>query len=174
MFFRKRRPDVGGRTLTLDALLRAVKQAVFEANGVVRDQHIAELGELYDQVGTPAAGSAASLDSSDVVLVPKLVRVKMPSLTVPENVDPAPPVEVPLPTLVQSEALVVDELKIDFDCALIGVEPSQSDGARRILVRLGDAPGAPGSAARLSIRYRSAPPPEGAARINDALLRGLQ
>ena len=174
MFGCKRRPDDTSRTLTLDALLRAVKGAVFDANGVVRDQHISELGEFYDQAGTPAAAGAANSGSSDVVLVPKVVRLRMPSLTVPENVDPTPPVEVPLPTLVQSDALVVDELQIDFGCTLIGVEPSRGDDARRILVRLGDAAGAPGSAARLSIRYRSAPPPEGVARINDALLRGVQ
>jgi hypothetical protein len=158
MLFRK--PPVP--PIWLDEFFDALKNAVLGANRLVRDQHIDSLNDLYDVL--PAADGG----SGEPTYVPKVVRMRIPPNVLPAE-GGAPPVDVPLATLVQHDALVLGEMTFDFECRVTQYEPGENGGQGRVAIRL-ERDGA-GSPARISLKYRINDPPEAVARINDALLR---
>jgi len=84
-------------------------------------------------------------------------------------------VEVPTAALMQSNALVIDEATIELEC-LFDRFATEADGRRSCAPRLGvwlDKTGS-GSPARIVIKFKRVDRPEGASRIEDALLRNLQ
>jgi len=84
-------------------------------------------------------------------------------------------VEVPTAALMQSNALVIDEATIELECVFDRFA-TEADGRQPGAPRLGvwlDRTGS-GSPARIVIKFKRVDPPEGASRIEDALLRNLQ
>jgi hypothetical protein len=84
-------------------------------------------------------------------------------------------VEVPTAALMQSNALVIDEAKIELECVFDRFA-TETDGRRSCAPRLGvwlDRTGS-GSPARIVIKFKRVDRPEGASRIEDALLRNIQ
>jgi hypothetical protein len=84
-------------------------------------------------------------------------------------------VEVPTAALMQSNALVIDEATIELEC-LFDRFATEADGRQPGAPRLGvwlDRTGS-GSPARIVIKFKRVDRPEGASRIEDALLRNLQ
>ena len=84
-------------------------------------------------------------------------------------------VAVPRAALMQSNALVIDEAKIELECVFDRFA-TEADGRRSCAPRLGvwlDRTGS-GSPARIVIKFKRVDRPEGASRIEDALLRNIQ
>ena len=84
-------------------------------------------------------------------------------------------VVVPKAALIQSNALVIDEAKIELECVFDRFA-TEADGRRSCAPRLGvwlDRTGS-GSPARIVIKFKRVDRPEGASRIEDALLRNIQ
>jgi hypothetical protein len=84
-------------------------------------------------------------------------------------------VAVPTAALMQSNALVIDEATIELEC-IFDRFATEADGRRSCASRLGvwlDRTGS-GSPARIVIKFKRVDRPEGASRIEDALLRNIQ
>ena len=80
-------------------------------------------------------------------------------------------VVVPKAALIQSNALVIDEAKIELECVFDRFA-TETDGRPRLGVWL-DKTGS-GSPARIVVKFKRVDRPEGASRIEDALLRNIQ
>jgi hypothetical protein len=84
-------------------------------------------------------------------------------------------VVVPKAALIQSNALVIDEATIELECTFDRFA-TQADERRPDAPRLGvrlDKTGS-GSPARIVMKFKRVDRPEGASRIEDALLRNIQ
>jgi hypothetical protein len=84
-------------------------------------------------------------------------------------------VEVPTAALMQNNALVIDEATIELECVFDRFA-AEADPRRSCAPRLGvwlDKTGM-GSPARIVIKFKRVDRPEGASRIEDALLRNIQ
>jgi len=80
-------------------------------------------------------------------------------------------VAVPTAALMQSNALVIDEATIELECVFDRFA-TETDGRPRLGVWL-DKTGS-GSPARIVVKFKRVDRPEGASRIEDALLRNIQ
>jgi hypothetical protein len=131
----------------------------------VRSQHLADLEELYDK----------STDASGDLFTPKKVRLAVTPFVLPAEGDP-PPLEVPVPALMQSNPLAVDEINVEIECVALRLQKDQPPGSLKTSeIEIGfGGPGSPGCPLRLSVRYKSGEPPQAKAKIGDALIRGLQ
>jgi hypothetical protein len=88
---------------------------------------------------------------------------------------PLDEVVVPAAALIQSNALVIDEATIELECTFDRFDTQADERqsrAHRLGVRL-DKTGS-GSPARIVMKFKRVDRPEGASRIEDALLRNIQ
>ena len=65
--------------------------------------------------------------------------------------------------------LAVDQVALSFDCPISGLTAGD-DGGPRLCISLGPDEGS-AERASFQITYKNSDPPEGLARINDAVLR---
>jgi hypothetical protein len=126
-------------------------------------------------------GSQANTSSSPAkpaVFRPETVLMELPANggeTGGEGMARRESVVVPTAALMQSNALVIDEATIELEC-IFNRFATEADGRRSCASRLGvwlDRTGS-GSPARIVIKFKRVDRPEGASRIEDALLRNMQ
>jgi hypothetical protein len=153
----------------LSDLLSAFTDAAFRATEAIRSQHLSDMEGLYDR----------STDPADSTLNPKTVKLGVTPFVLPSD-GPAPPLEVPIAALMQSNPLTIDEMTFDFECKAIDLRKESSSAsadapsqAAEIQINF-DRPGAEGCPLRVSVRFKAGQPPQVQARICDALIRGVQ
>jgi hypothetical protein len=157
--------------------------------GPLRD--LIPAGEAASQQGassSPAEPVVPGFDFRDKLFRPETLLMELPAIggaTGDEgmarreksafNEQSGTTVEVPTAALMQSNALVIDEAKIELECVFDRFA-TEADGRRSCAPRLGvwlDRTGS-GSPARIVIKFKRVDRPEGASRIEDALLRNIQ
>lgn len=137
---------------------------------------------------SPAEPAAPGFDFRDKLLRPETLLMELPAIgsaTGDEGMayreqqasDEQSGVKLAVPTaaLMQSNALVIDEATIELEC-IFDRFATEVEGRRSCASRLGvwlDRTGI-GSPARIVIKFKRVDRPEGASRIEDALLRNLQ
>lgn len=161
-------PDGSSVPTLLSELLRAFTDAAFQATEAVRAQHINDIQTLYEP----------SPEQNSDVWLPKTVKLGITPFVLPAE-GPVPPLEVPLAAMIQPDPLIIDEMTFDFECNILQVQaveaasPEEPPPPSRIAVSLlRDTD--KGFPLRISVRFKAGQAPQVAARLNEALLRGVQ
>jgi hypothetical protein len=143
----------------LDDLLRAIAVAVRDAN-----QELVE-GARQDV--------ERHFTEKDGALVPNTMPLVLPRDHVGEGEDPQGVHDVPHAALVHHRPIGIDNLKVEFDCRIEGLQPACKDQPPRVRILLGPEVASDSSVGRISIEFRASDPPEGVARVNDKLLKSF-
>ena len=168
----------------------AAVQETFTGHSAEPEPPVRELipdGEGNSRQGTPSSPAEPVVSGFDF-LRPETLLMELPAIggatgdegmarreKSPFNEQSGIKVAVPTAALMQSNALVIDEAKIELECVFDRFA-TEADGRRSCAPRLGvwlDRTGS-GSPARIVIKFKRVDRPEGASRIEDALLRNIQ
>ncbi len=149
--------------LQLDALFKSLHDAVVQASEVARDSNIDELKTDFFEPETVAEGDAAGRAPGEYYR-PKMVNLLLPSFENGKKTER--PYAVPLYALAKQQSLCLDELKIQLNVELHGL-----DGQNTVASPTG--PRERGSTAVVEMKFKAAAPPEGVMRINDHLVKAL-
>jgi len=158
----------------LDGLVKSLLGAVHQAQQAAQDQHV-DLANRYFVAGR------------DGNLVPKTVKVSLPSLARPGETDV---VDVPLITLIPISSMMIKEVEFQFKAYIAevsaateapGIEKKRNvempggemDGAK---VKIGLGSGwnvARRNMMKVSVKIQATDPPEGVMRVNDRIVKQL-
>lgn len=143
-------------TIYLDDLLRALTAAVLNSNRMLRDQHVGNMGDHFEQ-------------DHNGVHTPKTLKMKLPAFAVPDETQREQVFDVPSSCLTNQQSMSVDEMTLEFDCLFEGLD--EDSGQHRVALALSGGFLHRGRAAKVSIKLKGGDPPEGQARVNDMLLK---
>jgi len=152
----------GGRRVWLHELVEAITTALIAATRPIQEQHIAAVQETFTSTETKPQANGPQRDlMTDSEGGPQSGFNQQSGIRV----------AVPTAALMQSNALVIDEATIELECVFDRFA-TETDGRPRLGVWL-DKTGS-GSPARIVVKFKRVDRPEGASRIEDALLRNIQ
>ena len=142
----------------LDEFLYAVKSSIYKANQKAWRQHLANLSRYFM--------------IKDKVMEPRMLSMMLPSTEVEGDSPEVEKTDVPIANLVEHTPLTMATLSVEFECYLegLGAEDSKGEYQSVVLNMSDDKKQLP--KAKFTIEYHTnEEPPEGIARINDALLK---
>lgn len=145
-------------TYRFDELLQSLKQAVIAASRVLQREHVRDVQRHFEV-------------DKEGVLTPRTLRVRLPSHQTREGETTEAVHQIPLFSLMQPHQLGIDEMTLDFECTLEGLEDRGEAGTRPVVLDLSPRRWSKGVSAKVSITIRRSDAPEGVARINDHLLK---
>jgi hypothetical protein len=154
------------KSFPLQALFQAIHRSVVKATRVAQDASLKSLQkdyftEVHDESGKPTG-----------TLKPKTVVMTLPHQEGPEI--KKIPYEVPLFALVKHQAMTIDELEMDFEVELHGLEQLQVDDDEDETVLSASTSGGAFSRktiAKVRMKFKGDDPPEGVLRLNDKVLK---
>lgn len=142
----------------LDDLLRAIHDAVLEAQIITEKQHIHQLQKYFNE----SDGTA------------KMLTINVPSMKQDAADNDTEALHVPLITLVPPSAIKIKRMKVDFKVALGGLQ-SKNDSSI-LSVDIGGSGGLfskTQNTANIEITFVGTDPPESFLRINDHLVKSI-
>jgi hypothetical protein len=149
----------GDGTISLSDLAGAVAVSLLRSVEPLRRQHIDATAEFFEPAGAEAGPA----------LRPRTLALHVPRPVAEKGSEDAPSA-IPLAALLQHSPIVLEEASLEMQCRVTGFDRAGNAPADLRLAL--DMAGA-GAPMRLALKYRLAAPPEGLARIDDSLVRGL-
>ena len=154
------------KSFPLQSLFQAIHRAVVKATRVAQDASLKSLQkdyftEVHDESGKPTG-----------VLKPKTITMTLPHQEGPEV--KKIPYEVPVFALVKHQAMTIDELEMDFEVELHGLDQLQlEDDSDETVLSASTSGGAFSrkTIAKVKMKFRGEEPPEGVMRLNDKVLK---
>lgn len=148
----------------LDELFIAIQNALLKTHEAGLSQHIETLKEYFEEDSTNS-------DTKNSGLNPKTIPLNIANFSNSGREDDFTfPLHVPMASLIPHNSLLIDEVTLDFECILTEYATPNTNEQGRLALRLSRSDsGYAGMPARISVRYKMGTPPEGVARINDAL-----
>lgn len=144
-------------------LIEAITNAVVQAREATERQHFKLIDYYFEQ--------KEQGDGND--LVAKTVQIYVPSMEI--DGEKHEPVEVPLITLVPMNSLKIDEVSVEFDAHLGGIDQSETQekkhGAQMALAMGGGRKIGGKNNVKVKVTMKGGDPPEGVVRINDRILK---
>jgi len=148
-------------SLSLNDLLKSVMHAAMDANN---ELHNHERRSLYNHL---------KYNNQDNTLEPTTVTMKLPQKHINAGEDPEQPVEVPTAVLASYKSMAIEELSVDFSCAIQSINNFGS-GQKKIMVNLNDTGvDATNKSIKINLKIKSGHPSEGLSKIHDALNKKL-
>jgi len=144
-------------------LIEAITNAVVQAREATERQHF----DLIDHYFEKKEGS----DGND--LVAKTIQIYVPSMDLdnPKN----EPIEIPLISLVPMNSLKIDEVCVEFEAFLDGIDKGGAKGIKKKTQMALGMKGSGGMGKRNNVKVKvtmkGGDPPEGMVRVNDRILK---
>jgi hypothetical protein len=146
----------------LQALLEALHQAVSKATNVAKESSLEGLREYFYEVcddhGKPTG-----------VYKPKTISLSLPS---PEGGEiKSATYDVPLYSLVNHQSMTIEELKMDFEVELLGLNNLDKEDVKSNLMAC--APGilSKKTIAKVEVTFKGGAASEGMMKINDQIIK---
>jgi hypothetical protein len=147
--------------LSLNDLLTSVMAAVTEANYALGNHYVNTLSQHFNY------------NQDQKQWEPETMTMLLPKQVLHEGENPEQPVDVPTAALAGNNALLIDNLKIDFGCILQQIS-QDSEGNKTMMVSMSSpVSGTLDNKINISMVIRSGEPSEGASRLRDALVRKI-
>ncbi len=146
----------------LQALLEALHQAVSKATNVAKESSLEGLREyfyeVFDEGGKPTG-----------VFKPKTISLSLPCVEGTEIKDVT--YDVPLYSLVNHQSMTIEELKMDFEVELLGL--NNLDKAEEESRLMACAPGvlSKKTIAKVEVTFKGGDASEGMMKINDQIIK---
>ena len=153
------------KAFPLQALFQSIHRAVVKATRVAQEASLRSIQkdyftEVHDEDGKPTG-----------VLRPKTVTMMLPHQEGSEV--KKVPYEVPMFALVKHQAMTIDQLDMDFEVELHGLDQLQSEDDDEDVLSASTSGGAFSrkTIAKVHMTFKGEEPPEGIMRLNDKVLK---
>lgn len=137
-----------------DDLLCAISSAVQSTNKLAENQYADYIEQHFGQ-------------GDHGIHTPRTFDVLLPARHIQEGENSEQIHQIPTACLSSPQTMAVDELTLSMDCSVSSLSTAEN-GDPRLRVVLGKGGAQP---MNLQITYKNGDPPEGLARVNDALLK---
>lgn len=153
------------KAFPLHALFQAIHRSVVQASRVAQEASIRSIEKDYFSEKLDEDGKKTG------VLKPKKIRVELPD--VKDGKLSSSVYDIPLFGLVKHQAITVDELKINFDVELHGLDKLEGETTDDILASTTGGLFKRKSVARVEMTFKGDNPTEGTMKLNDKIMKSF-
>ena len=157
---------------SLDEFVQAIQTAVVKSTDIAETHALNHIRQEEWWIDT---GEKAG--DGNPIYRPRMVTVRLPIWEEGKQVHKD--IQVPMQTLVTGQSLAIDQMTVEMDVELEGMEDGADDGCEHRKLRINPAVGGNGwfakkrNTAKISITFKGQEPPEGYARIDNQLIKLL-
>ena len=158
---------------SLDEFVGAIQEAVVKSTDIA-EQH--ELDNIRKEEYWIATDEKA--EDGTPIYKPRMVTVRLPVWV--EGKQTEQDIQVPMQTLVTGQSLAIEQMTVEMDIELQGMEDGADIGCVHRKLKINPSIGGNGwfakkrNTAKISITFKGQEPPEGYARIDNQLIKLLQ
>lgn len=159
-------PTKSGAVLTLSEFVSTLVRSIIAGSQALKGQHISGFLDFFEPSGQtdPVSG--------DAIFKPKTIAIDLPR-TVINSDDLKTSTHVPLATLAHHSGLAVEEASIDVSFTIVDIaDRGEPDSPQEVLISLNRTRS--GAPAKIVLRLKSSPLPEGLSRVDDSLVKALR
>jgi len=157
---------------SLDEFVGAIQEAVVKSTDIA-EQH--ELDNIRKEEYWIATDEKA--EDGTPIYKPRMVTVRLPVWV--DGKQSEQDIQVPMQTLVTGQSLAIEQMTVEMDIELQGMEDGADIGCVHRKLKINPSIGGNGwfakkrNTAKISITFRGQEPPEGYARIDNQLIKLL-